>query len=169
MCFVFFFRGGGGGGDKTLSLLSKVNSEICHCFISDSYSPMLIVGTTDAIVTFELQNNSLTRKRLFTAENVASLECGHDKRHIYWSNRIQINELSLDAGFSVIVPFHPDPLNSVASPNSLAFDWINHKLYWTDAKHSVIYLGDLQYRRRVRVIEGKHHMPKAIAVSSSDG
>ena len=128
---------------------------------------MLIVGTEDEIVTFELQNNS--RRRRFRAKNVASLECDYDKRHIYWSNRREINDLSLDTGVSEIFPFHLDQLNSVASPNSLAFDWINHKLYWTDAKDGVIYLGDLRNGRRVRLIEGKRHIPKAIAVSSSDG
>ena len=128
---------------------------------------MLIVGTEDDIVTFELQNNS--RGRRFQAKNVASLECDHGKRHIYWSNRREINELNLDTGVSEIFPFHLDQLNSVPSPNSLAFDSINHKLYWSDAKDGVIYLGDLRNGRRVRLIEGKLHIPKAIAASPSDG
>ena len=151
------------GGSKTL----LVNPEIYHCIISESYSPMLIVGTEDDIFTFQLQNNS--RRRRFKAKNVASLECDYGKRHIYWSNRREINELNLHTGVSEIFPFHLDQLNSVPSPNSLAFDWINYKLYWTDAKVSVIYLGDLRNRRRVRLIEGKLHIPKAIAASPSDG
>ena len=87
------------GGSKTL----LVNPEIYHCIISESYSPMLIVGTEDDIFTFELQNNS--RRRRFKAKNVASLECDYGKRHIYWSNRREINELYLHTGVSEIFPF----------------------------------------------------------------
>lgn len=158
---------GGGRGSKTLSLLSKVNSEIHHCFFSASYSPMLIVGKEDEIVTYELQNNSWTRRSLFPAKDVAGLECAHDKRHIYWSDRKEINELSLATTLREISPFHLDRLNPAASPNSLAFNWIDYQLYWIDAKD--IYLGDLRNWRIVRLIEGKLDIPKAIALSPSDG
>ena len=64
---------------------------------------MLIVGTEDDIFTFELQNNS--RRRRFKAKNVASLECDYGKRHIYWSNRREINELNLHTGVSDYISF----------------------------------------------------------------
>ena len=166
--FYFFLEGGGGGrGSKTLSLLSKVNSEIHHCFFSASYSPMLIVGKEDEIVTYKLQNNSWTRRSLFPAKDVAGLECAHDERRIYWSDRKEINELSLTATFSDISSFHLDRLKPPPSPNSLAFNWIDFQLYWIDAKD--IYLGDLGNWRIVRLIEGKLDIPKAIALSPSDG
>lgn len=126
---------------------------------------MLIVGTEDDIFTFELQNNS--RRRRFKAKNVASLECDYGKRHIYWSNRREINELFLDTGVSEVFPFHLDRLNPAPSPNSLALDWINHKIYWTDSKD--LYLGDLHNGRRVLLTEGGLDTPKAIVVSPSDG
>lgn len=126
---------------------------------------MLIVGTEDEIVTFGLKNSA--RGRRFQAKNIASLEFDSDKRHIYWSNRREINELFLDTGVSEVFPFHLDRLNPVPSPNSLALDWINHKLYWIDGKD--IYLGDLRNGRRVLLIEGELDIPKAIVVSPSDG
>lgn len=126
---------------------------------------MLIVGTEDEIVTFGLKNSS--RRRRFQAKNIASLEFDSDKHHIYWSNRREINELFLDTGDSEVFPFHLDRLNPAPSPNSLALDWINHKLYWIDGKD--IYLGDLRNGRRVLLTEGGFDTPKAIVVSPSDG
>ena len=109
----------------------------------------------------------MDKKIAIPSEGCSRARVRHDKRHIYWSDRKEINELSLATTLREISPFHLDRLNPAASPNSLAFNWIGYQLYWIDAKD--IYLGDLRNWRIVRLIEGKLDIPKAIALSPSDG
>ena len=98
-----------------------------------------------------------------------SLDFSSDENLVYWSNKKEINQLSLQTGISEVIPFHHNDGSSVPFPEGIAVDWISGKLYWTDAKRDAIYLGDLRNGRKVTIIEGKIDSPKAIVVSPSNG
>ena len=98
-----------------------------------------------------------------------SLDFSSDKNLVYWSNKKEIKQLSLQTGISVVIPFHHNDVSSVPFPEGIAVDWISGKLYWTDAKRDAIYVGDLRNGRKVTIIEGKIDSPKAIIVSPSNG
>ena len=98
-----------------------------------------------------------------------SLDFSSDENLVYWSNKREIKQLSLQTGISEVIPFHHNDDSSVPFPEGLAVDWISGKLYWTDAKRDAIYVGDLRNGRKVTIIEGKIDSPKAIVVSPSNG
>lgn len=128
---------------------------------------MLIVGTKDAVLKIDLRNTS--RITQLQVKNVMSLDFSSDKNLVYWSNKKEIKQLSLQTGISEVIPFHHNDYSSVPFPEGLAVDWISGKLYWTDAKRDAIYVGDLRNARKMTIIEGKIDSPKAIVVSPSNG
>lgn len=128
---------------------------------------MLIVGTEDAVLKIDLRNTS--RITQLQVKNVMSLDFSSDKNLVYWSNKKEIKQLSLQTGISEVIPFHHNDYSSVPFPEGLAVDWISGKLYWTDAKRDAIYVGDLRNARKMTIIEGKIDSPKAIVVSPSNG
>ena len=128
---------------------------------------MLIVGTEDAVLKIDLRNTS--RITQLQVKNVMSLDFSSDKNLVYWSNKKEIKQLSLQTGISEVIPFHHNDYSSVPFPEGLAVDWISGKLYWTDAKRDAIYVGDLRNARKMTIIEGKIDSPKTIVVSPSNG
>ena len=128
---------------------------------------MLIVGTEDAVLKIDLRNTS--RITQLQVKNVMSLDFSSDKNLVYWSNKKEIKQLSLQTGISEVIPFHHNDYSSVPFPEGLAVDWISGKLYWTDAKRDAIYVGDLRNARKMTIIEGKIDSPKVIVVSPSNG
>ena len=128
---------------------------------------MLIVGTEDAVLKIDLRNTS--RITQLQVKNVMSLDFSSDKNLVYWSNKKEIKQLSLQTGISEVISFHHNDYSSVPFPEGLAVDWISGKLYWTDAKRDAIYVGDLRNARKMTIIEGKIDSPKAIVVSPSNG
>ena len=128
---------------------------------------MLLVGTEDAVLKIDLRNTS--RITQLQVKNVMSLDFSSDKNLVYWSNKKEIKQLSLQTGISEVIPFHHNDYSSVPFPEGLAVDWISGKLYWTDAKRDAIYVGDLRNGRKMTIIEGKIDSPKAIVVSPSNG
>ena len=128
---------------------------------------MLIVGTEDVVLKIDLRNTS--RITQLQVKNVMSLDFSSDKNLVYWSNKKEIKQLSLQTGISEVIPFHHNDYSSVPFPEGLAVDWISGKLYWTDAKRDAIYVGDLRNARKMTIIEGKIDSPKAIVVSPSNG
>ena len=128
---------------------------------------MLIVGTEHAVLKIDLRNTS--RITQLQVKNVMSLDFSSDKNLVYWSNKKEIKQLSLQTGISEVIPFHHNDYSSVPFPEGLAVDWISGKLFWTDAKRDAIYVGDLRNARKMTIIEGKIDSPKAIVVSPSNG
>ena len=128
---------------------------------------MLIVGTEDVLLKIDLRNTS--RRTQLQVKNVMSLDFSSDKNLVYWSNKKEIKQLSLQTGISEVIPFHHNDVSYVPFPEGIAVDWISGKLYWSDAKRDAIYVGDLRNGRKVTIIEGKIDSPKAIVVSPSNG
>ena len=128
---------------------------------------MLIVGTEDVLLKIDLRNTS--RRTQLQVKNVMSLDFSSDENLVYWSNKKEIKQLSLQTGISEVIPFHHSDVSYVPFPEGLAVDWISGKLYWTDAKRDAIYVGDLRNARKMTIIEGKIDSPKAIVVSPSNG
>ena len=128
---------------------------------------MLIVGTEDVLLKIDLRNKS--RRTQLQVKNIMSLDFSSDENLVYWSNKREIKQLSLQTGISEVIPCHHNDVSSVPFPEGIAVDWISSKLYWTDAKRDAIYVGDLRNGRKVTIIEGKIDSPKAIVVSPSTG
>ena len=128
---------------------------------------MLIVGTEDVLLKIDLRNKS--RRTQLQVKNVMSLDFSSDENLVYWSNKREIKQLSLQTGISEVIPFHHNDVSYVPFPEGIAVDWTSGKLYWTDAKRDAIYVGDLRNGRKVTIIEGKIDSPKAIVVSPSNG
>ena len=125
---------------------------------------MLLVGTQHGLYTTDLLNTS-TRRRIL-AKNIVSFDFGLDPNLIYWSDGNRINRFSMHDEVSKDMPFGQDDEISV---EDLAVDWVGDKIYWTDAMHDGIYIGDLPSGRKVKIIEKNLDSPRAIVVSHSEG
>lgn len=126
---------------------------------------MLMVGTHDGLYTTDLLNTSKWR-RIIEANNIVSLDFGVNPNLIYWSDGETINRFSMHNGVRKDMPFRHDDGSSV---EGLAVDWIGDKLYWIDAMHDGIYVGDLRSGRKVKIIVNNLDSPRAIVVSHSEG
>lgn len=131
---------------------------------SDTPPPMLIVGTQDGLYTTDLFNTS--KRRRLEANNMVSLDFGLDANLIYWSDGKRINRFSMYNGVSKDTPFRHDDVISV---EGLAVDWIADKLYWIDAMHDCIFIGDLRSGKKLKIIDKHLDSPRAIAVGHSEG
>ena len=138
-----------------------------YFFILGSNHSVLIVGTKDVLLSIELSDRS--KKTQIQVKNVMSIGFSSDTNLIYWSNKKEINQLSLQTGVNEVIPFYYNDVNSLPFPEGLAVDWISQKLYWADATRDAIYVGDLRNGRNVQIIEGNLGSPKAIAVSPTTG
>ena len=69
-------------------------------------------------------------------------------------------------GVSKDMPFGRDDVISV---EDLAVDWIGDKIYWIDAMHDGIYIGDPPSGRKVKIVDENLYSPRAIVVSHSEG
>ena len=97
------------------------------------------------------------------------LDFDFDTNHIYWSDMVNktIRRAPIDnaADIEVIIKGNLD------IPEGFALDWINKKLYWTDAdsKRPKIEVADLNGKNRLILIQKDLHKPRAIAVHPFDG
>ena len=125
---------------------------------------MLMVGAQHGLYTADLLNTSTWRR--IVAKNIVSLDFGLDPNLIYWTDGKRMNRFSMHNGVNEDMPFGHDDVTSV---EDLAVDWIGDKLYWIDAMHDGIYIGDLPSGRRVKIIDKNLDSPRAIVVNPSDG
>ena len=84
---------------------------------------------------------------------------------IYWSDKERINRFSLHNSVSEDMPFR---LEDDSSLQGIAVDWVARKIYWTDAMHGAIYLGDLRNGRKVKLIEENLDFPGDIVLIHPD-
>ena len=69
-------------------------------------------------------------------------------------------------------PFHKKRTiveTGVEKPDGLACDWINKKLYWSDAESKRIKVSELNGSSQKVLIWGNLHQPRAIAVNPHTG
>ena len=85
-----------------------------------------------------------------------------DEGKIYWSDVISDTILRADVknGSDVEVIIKED-LNT---PEGIAVDWINKKLYWTDAGALRIEVADVNGGNRLSLVQSGLVQPRAIAV-----
>ena len=76
------------------------------------------------------------------------------------TNTIERTNLNNETNVSVEV-IVKDDLNT---PEGLAVDWINRKLYWVDADTSKIEVSDLDGRNRLPLVTSGLDNPRAITV-----
>lgn len=125
---------------------------------------MLVVGTRDGFTTVNLRNRSKVAR--YKAKNVVSLDFGWDPDLIYWTDKKKINVLSLHSGVSEEVPFRLDLDSSV---RCVAVDLAAKRLYWTDTKQGVIYLGDQRNGRKAKLIKDELDILRTIVLSPTEG
>jgi len=125
--------------------------------------PVLVFGSRDGLRTVDLRNTSKVKR--IKAKNVVSLDFGSDPNVIYWSDKERINRFSLHNSVSEDMPFRLEDDNSL---EGIAVDWVARKIYWTDAMHDAIYLGDLRNGRKVKLIEENLDFPRAIVLIHPD-
>ena len=125
---------------------------------------MLMIGTQHGLFATDLFNTSTWRPIEY--KNIVSLDYGLDPTLIYWTDGKRIHQFSMHNDVSEDLVFGHDDVISV---ESLAVDWIAEKLYWIDAKHDGIYIGDLLSGRKVKIIDKNLDSPRAIVVSHSEG
>jgi len=125
---------------------------------------MLMVGTQQGLYTTDLLNTSTWRR--IEAKNIVSLDFGLTPNLIYWTDGKRINRFSMHNGVSKDMPFGRDDVISV---EDLAVDWIGDKIYWIDAMHDGIYIGDPPSGRKVKIVDENLYSPRAIVVSHSEG
>jgi len=126
---------------------------------------VLVFGTRAGIYAVDLRNMSKVTRQI-KAKNVVSLDFGSDRNLLYWTDKKQINRFSLLNGVNEKMPFRLDDDSSL---EDIAVDWVDQKIYWTDAKHGAIYLGDLRNGRKVKIVDQKLDVPRAIVVSNHEG
>ena len=125
---------------------------------------MLVFGTQYGLYTADLRNTSkVTRTE---AKNVVSVDFSWDPNLIYWSDKKGINRFSLHNGVNEDMPFRLDVDSSL---EGIAIDWVAKRIYWTDAMHNAVYVGDLGNGRKVKLIEGNLDFPRAIVLNHSEG
>lgn len=125
---------------------------------------MLVVWTQHELYTRDLLNMSIWGR--IEAKNIVSLDFGVNPNLIYWTEGNRIKRFSMHHGVSKDMPFGLDDAISV---KDLAVDWIGDKIYWINAVHAGIYIGDLQSGRKVKIIDKNLDSPGAIVVSHSEG
>ena len=85
-----------------------------------------------------------------------------EQGNVYWSdvisNTIQRAPLVNSSNVTVVVR---DRLNT---SEGIALDWINRKLYWTDAAAGKIEVSDLDGKRRLPLVTSDLRNPRAIVV-----
>lgn len=123
-----------------------------------------MVGTQQGLYTTDLLNTSTWRR--IEAKNIVSLDFGLTPNLIYWTDGKRINRFSMHNGVSKDMLFGRDDVISV---EDLAVDWIGDKIYWIDAMHDGIYIGDPPSGRKVKIVDENLYSPRAIVVSHSEG
>ncbi|XP_032221271.1 low-density lipoprotein receptor-related protein 8 isoform X1 [Nematostella vectensis] len=86
---------------------------------------------------------------------------------IYWSDVIEasIKSAPLNNGSAVETIVNM----SLLTPDGIAVDWVNRKLYWTDTGTDVIEVANLDGRERMRLITTGLQEPRAIVVYPAIG
>ena len=91
-----------------------------------------------------------------------ALDFDYDEGNIYWSDIVSetIQRAGVENGSDVEVIIKED----VDTPEGIAVDWINKKLYWTDAGTLRIEVADLNGENRLSLVQSDLWKPRAIAV-----
>ena len=87
--------------------------------------------------------------------------------YIFWTDVIEENikraKIEENPKVEVLVKINLD------TPDGIAVDWINKKLYWTDTGNDMIEVSDFNGTNRLELIKTGLEEPRAIAVHPSAG
>ena len=95
-------------------------------------------------------------------KSAVGLDFDFAEGNIYWSDieNDTIKRADVENGSDVEVIIKED----VDTPEGIAVDWINKKLYWTDAGTLRIEVADLNGENRLSLVQSGLWKPRAIAV-----
>ena len=95
------------------------------------------------------------------------MDVDFDDGNVYWSDIISetIQRADVENGSDVEVIIKED----LDTPEGIAVDWINKKLYWTDAGTLKIEVADFNGENRLSLVQSGLLKPRAIAVHPSLG
>ena len=127
------------GGDGFLIFANKL--DIRHLAFDSSYSAVVLVPDQKGAVALDFDFNS---------------------RYIFWTDVIdkEIRRAKMEENPKVEVVANI----SVDTPEGIAVDWINKKLYWTDTGNDMIEVADFDGTNRLQLIKTGLQEPRAIVV-----
>ena len=127
------------GGDGFLIFANKL--DIRHLAFDSSYSAVVLVPDQKGAVALDFDFNS---------------------RYIFWTDVIEeeIRRAKMEENPRVEVVANI----SVDTPDGIAVDWINKKLYWTDTGNDMIEVADFDGTNRLELIKTGLQEPRAIVV-----
>ena len=94
--------------------------------------------------------------------SVVGVDYDFDTGFIYWTDKFahKIQRAPVNNSRNVEVVLD----DGLSSPEGLAVDWVNKKLYWADPGTDVIGVADFDGNRRINLITTGLTKPRAIAV-----
>ena len=99
---------------------------------------------------------------------VVSLDFHIKYNRIYWSDILtdQIQKANLDDDYNVSAEvIH----SNVHTPDGIAVDWVNDKLYWTDTGYKTIEVAELDGSNNMDVVNVGLNEPRAICLDPHEG
>lgn len=138
------------------------NETLCFVLTTD---PFILFANRRDIRRIEL--GSETQSTLIPSQTVAiAVDFDHDAGFIFWTDvakgNIQRALVDNSRNIEVVV-------EGLQSPEGLAVDWINKKLYWTDAGADVIEVAEFNGAQRIALITTELKNPRAIVVHPTAG
>ena len=127
------------GGDGFLIFANRL--DIRHLAFDSSYSAVVLVPDQKGAVALDFDFNS---------------------RYIFWTDVIEeeIRRAKMEENPKVEVVANI----SVDTPDGIAVDWINKKLYWTDTGNDIIEVAEFDGTNRLELIKTGLQEPRAIVV-----
>ena len=94
-----------------------------------------------------------------------ALDFDFSSGYIFWTDVIEenIKRAKIEENPKVEVLVHID----LDTPDGIAVDWINKKLYWTDTGNDMIEVADFDGNNRLQLVKAGLEEPRAIVVHPS--
>ena len=100
-------------------------------------------------------------------KGATGLDFDFDEGFIFWtdvhSGNIQRAPVNNSRNIEVVVS------DGLSSPEGIAVDWVNKKLYWTDSGTDIIRVADYDGNNRMNLITTGQRNPRAIVVHPLTG
>ncbi|XP_060729318.1 low-density lipoprotein receptor-related protein 8-like isoform X2 [Tachysurus vachellii] len=136
---------------------------------AEGKSPFLMFTNRHEIRRIDLVKREYTQV-VPTQKNAVAIDVDVTSNRMYWCDRFHrkiysayIHEASDPAHHMTLID------TDLLSPEGLAFDWVQHNLYWTDSGHGTISVASAVGSRRRVLIRTELSEPRAIAVAPEQG
>ena len=160
----------------------RVPLTVTNLFLLEHNKFLMFARRTDIrVISFDTAIHSNVILPLNGLRSAIALDFEIDQNQVFWSD-VTLDSISKSntngkGKHSIIYLFFSCPgkdqkviaLNSLESPAGLAVDWINEKVYWTDAGTDKIEVSNFDGSQRSVVIWSGMERPRDIVVDPSNG